>query len=72
MQIAAEMPLNSAHYFTLYNLLPKLTTRALPAQYLFWGRSRPRGALPGYAYGLTCVNNSSKKAIIGLLHFTRT
>jgi len=29
-------------------------------------------ALPGYAYGLTSVNNTSKKAIIGLLYFTRT
>jgi len=28
--------------------------------------------ISGYAYGLISVNNSSKKAIIGLLYFTRT
>ena len=60
------------HIILRYNLPPKLTTRALPAQYLFWGSSRLGGALSGYAYGLTSVNNSSKKAIIGLLYFTQT
>ena len=55
----------------LYNLPPKLTTRALPAQYfLELSASGVHSLASGYAYGLTSVCNSSKKAIIGLLHVT--